>query len=129
MSILAFEAYFPDHCPPAGHFPSECDAYRCVKVKPLKAEDFETHYENGRRQDASLCSRCGLSVFDTLANAVLQRRRTPKIGKLIAKGTLTADMGVRETPSESGHFNWWTFQGITSAHRSAVFRVVAEDGN
>lgn len=97
------------------------------QANPPTAADLASHHETGRLPNAPPCLRCGLSVFRDVQDAVHQQRLIPKLGRWIARGTLSAEHGqTKQTPGQQPtHTTWWAYEGI---NRAALFTVVGEEG-
>ena len=124
MGNRGFADHVPEDCPPDSATPAEGKVYRCIKRNGIQAEDFETHFENDRRPDADLCSRCALSVLRSLDEARQFRKTMPKLGRYIAEAVLRPEHGMwKLTDKRSGHINWWPYDGV---ERTTLFQLVQE---
>lgn len=127
MSLRAFPIGWPDGCPPADALDADGLVFRLVNNDPPTAADFVTHHESGRMRAAPECLRCGLSVFRELGDAIHQRRLFPRLGQLIARGSLGADHGRTRltTGRQPTHTTWWPY---TDADRAGLFSITTEEG-
>jgi hypothetical protein len=120
-----FAEYVPEDCPPPTAVEPNGKGFRNVKANPFTKADFETHVENGKREDAEFCSRCAISVSLSLSDAVHLRKRMPKIGQFIAVADLAPEHGAWElTDRRTGHINWWPYADV---ERISLFKIVQED--
>jgi len=110
----SFPTWFPDGCPPnnTSNDASE-EVYRIVKTIPLAEADFLSHFELGTAVNAPSCARCGVSVFDSLSNAMHRQRLSPRLGEFVAKGKLESTDGkTGDLNTKSGHLTWWPYFGV-----------------
>jgi hypothetical protein len=124
---MNFPQDWPNDCPPPDAVAAAGEVFRLVKTNPPTAADLASHRETGRLPNAPPCLRCGLSVFRDVQDAVHQQRLIPKLGRWIARGTLSVEHGqTKQTPSQQPtHTTWWAYEGI---NRAALFTVVGEEG-
>ncbi len=126
-STHVFSDGWPDGCPPGDALDAAGVIFRIVDNSPPTAADFVTHFESGRLPKAPVCLRCGLSVFEEFGDAVHQRRLLPKLGRLIAQGTLSAEHGKTKltTGKQPTHTTWWSYRDVD---RASLFTIAAEEG-
>lgn len=117
---------WPENCPPNDAIDAAGDVFRLVRNDPPNPDDLESHFEAGTLKSAPHCLRCGLSVFREIRDAVHQRVLIPKLGRLIARGTLKAEHGKTKLTSgkQPTHTTWWAFSEV---NRETLFAVVPED--
>ena len=119
----SFPDDWPSDCPPADAEDARGDIYRLVKTNPPASSDLQTHHERNTRPRDPACLRCGLSVFRSRADVEHQSRIYPKLGKIIAKGTLQPEHGKTKPTGRPTHTTWWVYKGID---RLAVFTSFEE---
>lgn len=102
--------YFPPSCPPLEAQPDNFVAFRIVSSNPPAKQDFESHYiAKIKFSPDKLCLACGLSIFRSLNDVNLVRKRyKPLREKLIAQGSITANDGVVLQTGPANHWTWWT---------------------
>lgn len=122
---MNFPTDWPIGCPSGDTPDADGEVFRIVKYSPPSGEDMLSHHETGRLPRADPCLRCGLSVFRLLEDALNQQKLLPKLGKRIARGTLTARHGKADfTKSQQpSHTTWWVYVGV---ERAALFAIVQE---
>jgi hypothetical protein len=123
---MTFPNGWPEGCPPYEAVDASDDIFRIVGHEPPADCDFMTHFESGKLPNAPPCLRCGLSVFRQIGDAIHQRRLLPRLGRLIAKGTLSAEHGkTKVTPGKQPtHTTWWPYERV---NRASLFSVVSEE--
>jgi hypothetical protein len=123
---MLFPETWPNDCPPADAIDASGVVFRIVKNKPPLPEDFVTHFEADKLRNADPCLRCGLSVFQEIGDAVHQRWLLPKLGRLIARGTLRTDHGkTKLTPGKQpSHTTWWPY---TEVDRASIFSIAPDE--
>jgi hypothetical protein len=116
--LASFPDWFPTDCPPSGSKEACEEVYRIVRAKSLVKEDFLSHHELGTALNAPPCARCGLSVYDSLANAMHRQKLSPYLGSFISKGKLISTDGkTSELKASSGHLTWWPYLDVTRPAR------------
>jgi hypothetical protein len=123
----AFAEGWPADCPPTDAIDAAGVVFRIVDHEPPTTADFVTHFESGRMRGAPPCLRCGLSVFREFRDAIHQRRLFPKIGGLVAQGTLSAEHGKTRltTGRLPTHTTWWSYATVV---RASLFSIAKEEG-
>lgn len=103
--------FYPENCPPVEAEPASGTVYRLVQHDPAQAKDFETPWEEYRKQfEPPTIENCGLSVHTDPQDSKKLRNRIKKFRKRqIAEGQLNPTLGVTQrTPSlEKSHHSWW----------------------
>jgi len=124
---MTFPEGWPNNCPPADAVDASGVVFRIVNNEPPMAADFVSHFESGKLLKAPDCLRRGLSVFRELGDAVHQRRLFPRLGRLIARGTLLAEHGKTRltTGKQPTHTTWWSYKDVD---RASPFSIVQEEG-
>lgn len=124
---MTFPSDWPADCPPADADDASGVVFRLVKGDPPTAGDFVTHFESGRLPNAPACLRCGLSVFRELQDAVHLRRLFPRLGSMIAQGTLQSSHGKTKLTSgqQPTHTTWWAYKHIDRCQPFAVCKEEA----
>jgi hypothetical protein len=110
-------------CPSETSIPSNQEAYRFV-LSPIEHEQNflpnilydkvrGTQIDYNKMPEDKYCSRCGISLYDTLQNAkTAYKSLTPKIKvnlgyTHVARGTLVEEDGLMKAISEHGHFGFY----------------------
>ncbi len=122
---MTFPKSWPPDCPSADTPATSGDVYRIAKGDPITPEDMQSHHETGKLPKADSCLRCGLSVFRQVDDALNQQRLLPKLGKRIAKASLSPTDGKAcfTKGQQPTHTTWWPYEGID---RAAQFVVIQE---
>lgn len=122
--IKKFPDYFPSGCPPATAKDSSGECFRIVKTSPMTDDDFKSYKELDKLPNANQCKRCGVSVFDSAANAKFHLDLRPDLGTVIAKATLDNSHGKLSdaSGSGSGHMEWWPYAHV---NRRALFQEMS----
>jgi hypothetical protein len=122
---MGFPKNWPDDCPPSDAEDAKGDVFRIVNHNPPADPDLASHFETGKLRNAPACLRCGLSVFREMRDAMHQRSLLPKLGRLIARATLTPQHGRTKLTQgrQPTHTTWWADEGID---RASLFTVIRE---
>jgi hypothetical protein len=124
MPEREFPSAFPSGCPPSTASPASGIVYRIVQGLKVSEQDFASSQELGNYLNAPPCSRCGVSVFNSIESAAHRRNLTPRLGLAIAEGTLKPECGLTElTNNKSGHITWWAYSSVA---KSSLFGKVIE---
>ena len=113
-----FPDYFPEGCPPDTAKDSEITLYRLCKGKIPCREDFVSFFLKNPEKFINNVQAYGLSVFPTLEDCSLARKKSPKLRKKLpysAKGDSNEDRGKYDyTPSNINpkHITWWVYDGV-----------------
>ena len=84
-----------------------------VRDCTITDDDFKSYHELDLGRAVKQCRRCGVSVYATLGEARHRMKLSPRIGKAIARGTLTAAAGkMKLTDPASGHVEWWPYEHV-----------------
>jgi hypothetical protein len=122
---MTWASFFPKDCPPADARAASGLFFRVVpdsKKRPLKPKDFYSHKRKQPNRnwppDKCVCSLCGVSVTQTIEDAIKFARYLLIIPAysnkicFIANGHLEEHMGlIRHTPdlvnNLQSHHDWW----------------------
>lgn len=104
-------------CPPKNAISKKMTAFRYVN-NPIRKEDFNNYIKLGKlprqtEKSHEICSRCGLSMFNTLSAAIAKYNNLPKKSSFeythVAKGELHPDDGKCSDTNKLGHFTFHEF--------------------
>ena len=96
-----FPSDWPSCCPPADAEPAAGTLYRILAHQPPSEDDFRSHRELGKLPHAEPCQRCGMSVFRERTHAIHQQRLFPRLGRFLARGSLSGHHGCTKlTPGK-----------------------------
>ena len=120
-----FPTEWPANCPPADAVEGPLTVFRAVKDFPNDHDEFKSASETGKHKNACPCQRLGISVQETLRDALHHREAYPYRGNIIV-GVIGREHGnAKATPTkkQSGHWTWWPSEGLD---RTSIFTLHAE---
>jgi hypothetical protein len=126
---LTWPKDFPADCPPGQASNAVGTYYRIVKHDPPEPSDFEAiyHRDSARAEDAmtfgkTQCETMGLSVYADINHAIQCASRFRKLGRIIARLTLTYGSGkaLQTRGTFVSHHTWWKPDGFDPIQYSKV---------
>ncbi|MEY4576728.1 MAG: hypothetical protein RL701_1431 [Pseudomonadota bacterium] len=109
---VSYPEDWPEGCPPAEAQPAQGTFYRILNHAAPTLEDFQSHHERGLAPNADRVKRCGLSIYETQAQARHRQKLTPRLGQYLSAGSLTPESGVISASDRSGHITWWPAKDV-----------------